>query len=144
MAGIQAPAWSIPVVPSTPGLFTQTGSGQGSGAILNQDNSLNTPSNPATRGSIVQLFATGEGQTKPPGTTGEITQLNVKNPLLPVTVEIGGLDAKVISASTAPMSIAGLFQVNAQIPPALQPGSAVVVVRIGSASSQVAATLSVR
>jgi uncharacterized protein (TIGR03437 family) len=144
MAGIQSPAWSIRVVPSNPGLFTQTGSGRGSGAILNQDNSLNTPANPAVRGSIVQMFATGEGQTNPPGSTGEITQLNVKSSLLPVTVEIGGLDAKVTSATTAPMAIAGLFQVNAQIPAALQPGSAAVVVHIGSASSQVAATVSVR
>jgi len=144
MAGIHSPAWTIPVAPSSPGLFTQSGSGQGSGAILNQDNSLNTPSNPAARGSIIQLFATGEGQTNPPGSTGEITQLNVKSPLLPVTVEIGGFDAKVISATTAPKSIAGLFQVNALIPSILPPGSAAVVVHIGSASSQVGATVFVR
>ncbi|HEY6392841.1 MAG TPA: hypothetical protein VIX89_16290 [Bryobacteraceae bacterium] len=144
MAGIHSSAWTIPVAPSSPGLFTQSGSGQGSGAILNQDNSLNTPSNPAARGSIVQLFATGEGQTTPAGSTGEITQLNVKSPLLPVTVEIGGFDAKVISATTAPKAIAGLFQVNALIPSILPPGPAVVVVGVGSASSQVAGTVSVR
>jgi uncharacterized protein (TIGR03437 family) len=132
------------VVPSDPGLFTQTGTGQGSAAVLNQDNSLNTPKNPAARGSIVQLFATGEGQTNPPGRPGEITELNVKTPLLPVEVEIGGVEAKVTSATTAPMSVAGLCQINAQIPLTLQPGSASVVIRIGlAASSQDTATISV-
>ena len=135
MSGARSAAWGVPVVASAPGLFT---------AILNQDKSLNTPVNPALRGSIVQIFATGEGQTMPPGITGQIAQSDIRSAVLPVAVTIGGLDAKVIHAGTAPSAIAGLFQINAQIPAGVQVGSLPVLVGIGAASSQGSATVSVR
>jgi uncharacterized protein (TIGR03437 family) len=144
MSGIHSPAWGVPVSASAPGLFTQAGTGQGPANILNEDNSPNAASNPATRGSIVQIFATGEGQTVPPGITGAITQSDTKSPVLPVTVQIGGLDAKLVSATEAPNAIAGLLQIKAQIPAGLQPGTIPVTVRIGSASSQTNATLYVK
>ncbi len=100
--GVHSAPWSVPVAPSAPGLFTQNETGQGAGAILNQDSSLNTPQNPASRGTIVQIFLTGEGQTNPPGVTGAVTGLATKNPTQDVTVQIGGVDAKVGSATTAP------------------------------------------
>ena len=56
-----------------PGPVSQNSSGSGTGAILNQDNSLNGPGNPAAKGSIVQVYLTGEGQTSPQGVTGAIT-----------------------------------------------------------------------
>jgi len=37
-------------------------SGNGQGAILNQDNTVNGPGNPAATGSVIQIFATGEGR----------------------------------------------------------------------------------
>ena len=144
MSGIHSSAVSLPVAPSAPGLFSQTGSGQGAAAILNQDSSPNTPLNAAPRGSIIQIFGTGEGLTTPPGITGEISALITKKPVLTATVQIGGVEAKVISATAAPNSIAGLFQINVQIPTTVQPGPATIVVRIGPASSQAAATVSVR
>jgi uncharacterized protein (TIGR03437 family) len=142
--GVHSAPWSVPVAPSVPGLFTQDGTGQNDGAILNQDSSLNTPRNPASRGSIVQIFLTGEGATNPPGVTGEVTGLDTKTPIQAVTVQIGGVDAKVVSATTAPDAIAGLFQINAVVPAGSPTGSVQVLVRIGNASSQSAATLSVQ
>jgi len=132
------------VAPSAPGLFTQNETGQGAGAILNQDSSLNTPQNPASRGTIVQIFLTGEGQTNPPGVTGTVTGLATKNPTQDVTVQIGGVDAKVVSGTTAPYAIAGLFQVKAVVPAGSPSGSVPVLVRIGTASSQSTATVSVQ
>ena len=129
---------------SAPGLFTQNGNGQGDGAILNQDGSLNTAGNPAARGSIIQIVLTGEGATNPPGVTGEVTRLSTKNATQIVSVQIGGVDAKVVSATTAPNAIAGLFQVNAVVPAGSLNGSVPVLVRIGNASSQSAATVAVR
>jgi len=35
-------------------------------AILNQDNSANSSSNPAARGSIINVFGTGQGPVSPP------------------------------------------------------------------------------
>jgi uncharacterized protein (TIGR03437 family) len=144
MSGIHSLPWSVPVAQSAPGLFTQNGSGQGAAAILNQDNSLNTPSNPAARGSIVQMFLTGEGQTNPPGITGEVTQTDTKTSLLAVRVQIGGVDAKVLSATSAPDAVAGLFQINAQIPATASSGTRAVAVWIGSSLSQGTATISVQ
>jgi uncharacterized protein (TIGR03437 family) len=142
--GVLSAPWTIPVAASAPGLFTQSGTGQNDGAILNQDNSLNTPQNAALRGSVVQIFMTGEGATNPPGITGEVTSSDTKTPAQAVTVQIGGLDAKVVSATTAPNAVAGLFQVNALVPAGVPPGAVPVVVRIGGASSQATATLSVQ
>ena len=62
----------LPVAPSAPGIFTVDASGVGPGAILNQDSTVNSPSNPANRGSAVALFATGAGQTDPPGVDGQV------------------------------------------------------------------------
>ena len=144
MSGIHSPAWGVPVSAAAPGVFTQAGTGQGPANIFNEDNSPNTPLNPAARSSIVQIFETGEGQTDPPGITGAITQSDTKSPVLLVKVQIGGVDAKVVSATTAPNAIAGLFQIMAQIPPGSQSGSLPVTVSVGTASSQANATVSVR
>lgn len=105
---------------------------------------MNTPRNPAGRGSIVQIFMTGEGATNPPGITGEVTRLDSKTPTQAVAVQIGGVDAKVVSATAAPEAIAGLFQVNAVVPASSPTGSVPVLVRIGISSSQSAATVSVQ
>jgi uncharacterized protein (TIGR03437 family) len=144
MSGIHSPAWGVPVSASAPGLFTLAGTGQGPAKILNEDTSPNTASSPAARGSIVQIFATGEGQTVPPGITGAVTQSDPKSPVLPVKVLIGGVEARLVSATEAPNAIAGLLQIKAQIPAGLQPGAIPVAVLIGSTSSQANATLYVR
>jgi uncharacterized protein (TIGR03437 family) len=63
-------AYQLTSAATAPGLFTQNASGSGPGAILNQDNSVNGPGNPAAKGSIVQVYLTGEGQTNPAGRHG--------------------------------------------------------------------------
>jgi len=69
-AGQISNAYPLTVAATAPGLFAQNASGSGPGAILNQDNSLNGPSHPAAKGSIVQMFMTGEGQTTRWGSRG--------------------------------------------------------------------------
>ncbi len=41
--------------------------GTGQAVIGNQDYSANGASNPAAIGSVITIYATGEGQTTPPG-----------------------------------------------------------------------------
>jgi hypothetical protein len=48
--GTRTAPFVLPVTKSSPGLFTLDGSGQGQGAILNQDGTINGPLNPAPRG----------------------------------------------------------------------------------------------
>jgi uncharacterized protein (TIGR03437 family) len=101
------------VVLSSPGLFTLPG--QNDQAIaLNQDASLNSQQLPAPRGSIVTMYATGEGQTDPAGVDGQPRAAYV-NPQLPCSVQVGGAAAETLYCSSAP-GFVGLMQVNVRVP----------------------------
>ncbi len=132
------------VAGSAPGIFTQNSSGTGLGAILNQDNALNSAARPAERGSIVVLYATGEGQTDPAGVNGSIAAAVLPKPTLPVSVQMGGVNAEVLYAGAAPGQVAGLLQVNARVPDNVVSGLVPVVLNIGGSASQTGVTLSVR
>jgi uncharacterized protein (TIGR03437 family) len=134
----------LTVAPSAPGIFTFS-FGAGQGAILNQDFTINSASNPAERDSIVQIFATGEGLTNPPGIDGQIAADIYPAPILPVSVFIGGLPAQVVYAGAAPGLVAGVLQVNARIPAGAAAGPAApIVIFVGSARSQPGVTLAIR
>jgi uncharacterized protein (TIGR03437 family) len=136
--------FSVPVTDTAPGLYTMDQSGQGQGAILNLDSSVNGPANPAPRGSIVMLWGTGQGLTNPDSPEDELASDPLPEPVSPVTVTIGGQKADVLYAGAAP-GFAGLIQINVRVPSNIHPGKAVpVVVKIGSASSQAGVTLAVQ
>jgi len=127
---------------ATPAVFSLDFTGQGNGAILNQDNSLNGKSRPAARGSVVQIFLSGGGVTNPASTDGWITTfIDGQLPLLetqPVTVTIGGVaSAQINYSGGAPGAVAGLTQINAVVPENVTPGSALpLVIGIGTWQSQ--------
>ncbi|MDP2997593.1 MAG: hypothetical protein Q8N47_08895 [Bryobacterales bacterium] len=104
------------VADAYPGIFTMDSSGQGQAAMLNQDGTLNGPANPAAKGSVVVFYATGGGQTDPPGVDGEITKDVLSRPRLPVGVWIRGQEAEVLYAGTAPGIVSGVMQVNIKLP----------------------------
>lgn len=127
---------SIPVAPSVPAIFSLNGSGTGGGAALNQDGTINSPSNPAPSGSIIVLFATGAGQTEPAGTDGLVPSSLLPKPLLPVSVSIGGANAGIVYAGAAPGLISGMLQVNCQVPAQTKAGRSVpVTLTVGKATS---------
>ena len=87
----------------------------------------------------------GEGQTSPPGVTGSLIGTDLKRPVLPVTVSIGGQDAVVQYAGSAGDSVAGLLQVNAVVPQSVTPGTVVpIVISVGGAPSQAGVTIAVQ
>jgi uncharacterized protein (TIGR03437 family) len=127
--------WEAPVVDAAPGIFR---------FVLNQDDSVNSLSNPAARGSIIQIFATGQGITSPPGVTGSVTDGSPPTPVLPVGVTIGGIDAPVQSAGSVQDAVAGLFQATVLVPQSLPPSLSVpIVLTVGSASSQDSVSIAV-
>ncbi len=134
--------WQIPLAPSAPSIFTLNGSGVGPGAIVNQDGSINSPSNPASRGTAIQIYATGGGPTSPPSSAGEIAQ-SAASLTLPVTLTIGGVNAQVLYAGNAPGEVVGLVQVNAMIPQSTPIGNAPVLLTIGGVTSQLGVTVSI-
>jgi uncharacterized protein (TIGR03437 family) len=135
---------------TAPGLFTQNASGSGPGAILNQDNSVNGPGNGAAKGSILQVYMTGEGQTRPGGVTGAITAATLPPPqvtpapLLLIGVLINGQPASYVYAGEAPGLVAGMMQLNVQIPSNAPSGDLPITVSIGGGISQSNVTVSVR
>jgi uncharacterized protein (TIGR03437 family) len=135
----------LSVADAAPALFTVDGSGVGPGAILNHDYTVNSPSNPALRGSGIMLFATGAGQTDPPGVDGQIAGNTLPKPLLPVTVRIGGMQARVSYAGAAPGMVAGTLQVNCMVPMESPIGYAIpIVLSVGKTSSQAGVTLAIQ
>ena len=114
-------AWDVPLAGASPAIFATGAAGVGQGAVLNQDSSVNGVGNAAARGSVIQIFATGGGQTSPAGQTGSVTGSSGGAPLLQVKVTIGGIDAPLQFAEPAPDAVAGLLQVNAVVPRARRP-----------------------
>ena len=94
--------------------------------------------NPVRRGSFIQIYATGAGETDPPLLPGEPAPAN-GNPLsltrVQPTVTIGGVEARVLFSGMAPGWV-GLWQINAEVPLNVTPGPAVsLVVTAGGVSS---------
>lgn len=137
----------VPVLvsPSASGLFTASQSGAGPAAILNQDQSVNSPTNPAQKGSIISLFGGGGGQTSPQGVDGLVTSMSLMPQLmLPVSVTIDGVAATdIMYAGAAPDLVGGAIQVNVRIPSSVSSGDLPVVLRIGNTLSQTGLTVSV-
>jgi uncharacterized protein (TIGR03437 family) len=143
--GVRSAPLVVPVNATAPGLFTMNYSGSGPGAILNQDNTVNSAANPASRGSVVILWATGEGVTDPPGVDGRLAVDVLPAPVAAVTVDIGGLPATVQYAGAAPGMMPGVLQVNAQMSPNVEAGNSVPVhVTVGGVASQDGVTLAVK
>jgi len=149
-AGETSNADQVTLAVTAPGLFAQNASGSGPGAILNQDNSLNGPAHPAAKGSIVQVYMTGEGQTAPQPVTGAITTVTLPPPqvtpapLQPIQVWINGQPALYTYAGEAPGMVAGVMQLNAQIPANALSGPLSIQVSVGGNMSQSGITVAVQ
>ena len=141
-AGLASDPLMLPVSSSAPAIFTLDSTGQA--AVLNQDGSINGGSNPAARGSIVVLYATGAGQTNPAGVDGALAMDVLPEPMLPVTVSIGGQPAQVLYAGAAPGLVAGVMQVNVRIPDGIGTGVVPVILQVGGAASPTGVTLNVQ
>jgi uncharacterized protein (TIGR03437 family) len=139
----------LDVVDSAPALFTLDSSGQGQAAMLNETGCCNSTRNPAVRGGIAVLYATGEGQTNPPGITGSVSAhsriADYPVPRLSVKVTVGGEPAEIVYAGEAPHAVAGLLQVNFRVPALAPAGDAVpIVLTIGNSHSADGVTMAVR
>jgi uncharacterized protein (TIGR03437 family) len=139
-----------------PGIFTANAQGTGQAAVLNQDFTINSTSNPAPAGSIVSIYATGQGQVSPAvidgtaagssplsntiavPTTSGTTCLN-SQPSMCVALGNGFGDVKY--SGLAPGYI-GLWQINVLIPQGATGAVPIRVVINGTPSNTV--TIAVR
>lgn len=144
--GLRPAAVSVPVVPAAPGIFTLA-SGRGQAAALNGNECCNSAQRPARPGDVVVLFATGEGQTSPPGVDGRISNFptlpEYPRPIGAVQLTIGGVEAQITYAGAAPGLVACVLQINAVVPAGVAEGNAAIVLRIGGRESQTGVTLAI-
>ena len=83
-------------------------------AVLNQDGTPHSSSNPAAPGSVVTVYAAGLGQTNPPGVDGSTNGTGTLK--TPITVSIQGYNAQMLYAGPAPGQVAGVSQINFLVP----------------------------
>jgi uncharacterized protein (TIGR03437 family) len=89
--------------------------GTAAAAAVNQDGTLNSQANPAPAGSMVAFYATGLGQTNPPGIDGQVVTDIGASYLADIQVTINGVPGKVQYAGPAP-GFTGLSQINVLVP----------------------------
>jgi uncharacterized protein (TIGR03437 family) len=132
---------TVPVAATAPGIFAYSG-GKDQAVMLNEDGSFNSPSEPAKPGTVVVFWATGEGQTNPPGVDGKLATPPYPAPVAPLSITIGGLPVGTPDFAAAAPGFTGLMQINARVPQGVQPGKAVpVVLTIGGRDSQPGLTM---
>ena len=136
----------VSLATAVPALFTADLSGKGQAAAINIQNgayTYNNAAHPLNAGDYVELFLTGTGQTNPPGVDGQLTPDAKELVAASVTVTIGGKTLTAQYAGGAPGIVAGLTQVNVQIPSGLTAGAVPVSVQVGSVATQPGVTIAV-
>jgi uncharacterized protein (TIGR03437 family) len=129
---VTSPDFPVTVVTAEPEVFRNS---DGTAAAINQDDTLNSASNPAKAGSIVSIWATGTGSIYPRPLDGQISTAAQDYDCC--QVEMGSSSAPVVLyAGAAPGMVAGVVQINFQVPPySGTPGAYGFVVIAGSKSS---------
>jgi uncharacterized protein (TIGR03437 family) len=143
--GQQGNIVTVPVVSSSPGIFTQS-YGPGQVWMVNQDGTFNSASNPAPRGTYVAFWATGQGLINTTLADGvQPTGPPFPSPLLPVSVSLGGSALPASNIVFDGLVYSGEVQINLLIPANAPTGTAVpLVVTIGAASSRTDATIAIQ
>lgn len=109
-------------------------------AVLNQDSSVNSATNPAARGSIIQIFCTGQGAlNNPPADGAAAVGTSSTTPQTP-RVAIGSnfvdsvptlpgdpTNGQWVTYSGLAPGFAGLWQINVYVPMATVPGAQVPI-----------------
>lgn len=115
---------------TAPAFFTQNAQGTGQIAALNQDNTVNSVTNPAARGSVVQFFGTGQGMIAGAPADGAAAAGALPSSM-PIQVIINGpsfVDPSNIQYFGLAPGFVGVWQLNVVIPQNVPPSSSIPVV----------------
>jgi uncharacterized protein (TIGR03437 family) len=131
----------VQVDAASPGIFTLTQNGIGSGAILHSNFTLVSSTSPARSGETVLVYCTGLGATNPAVQTGAAgnAQATVNVP----TVSVGGQNARVDFSGAAP-GFAGLYQINVVVPTFTVANDYEVIITIAGKQSRAGVTIRVQ
>jgi len=106
-SSVTSPIFPATVVAADPQVFQNP---VGTAAAVNQDNTVNSAANPAKAGSIVSIWATGTGSIYPRPPDGQISTAAQDYGCCQVDIGV------VFYAGAAPGMVAGVVQINFQIP----------------------------
>ena len=119
-------SYSAWIAATAPGLYA--------GAVLDQNGGLVTPDRPAQPGSVIQIYANGQGATDPPVVDGAAPGGVAQSKVVP-RVYFGADLADVLFSGLSP-AFPGLWQINVRVPESPNvPGQMPVFVAIGATAS---------
>jgi uncharacterized protein (TIGR03437 family) len=100
-----------------PGIFTQAGNGIGASIAINQDNTLNSQTNPAVQGSTITIYGTGQGFIAGAPPDGDVLNTPLSTPVNPLVIMGFGPvpDANIAYSGLSP-ALVGVWQLNVVIP----------------------------
>ncbi|MCZ2149511.1 MAG: IPT/TIG domain-containing protein [Bryobacterales bacterium] len=120
---------AVPSAGASPALFTADATGAGQAVVFNQDSSLNTALNPASRGSEILLLLNGAGPDRQAA----------------ISVLIGGAAAGILDLSPSPGLVPSLTLIRCRVPDQiLASQTSALTVTVGTSASPSGVTLSVR
>jgi uncharacterized protein (TIGR03437 family) len=140
---------NVPMQTVSPGLFMYQAANGRYVAAQHADYSIVGPpglypgaSSPAKPGEVIILYTTGFGPTLPPTPSGQVvtSAAQVVN-LSAISVTIGGQQAPV---QWAGITMAGVWQLNVQVPAGAATGDAAIMAQIGGKSTQGGAFVTVQ
>ena len=142
--GVASPPVTLNVLDAVPGIFTVNPSGTGQAMVINADNSMNSDSHRAPRGSVVTALATGGGLTVPASHDGVLT--GSPAPKLNLNVKVY-LDGVLVPSSTRSESgnYDEILAVKVRIPTTARANADLpLVIQIGDKVSQPGVTVAVQ
>jgi uncharacterized protein (TIGR03437 family) len=116
------------VTPASPGIFgTVMSDGQTRAVLTRPDGSFVSLQNPARRGEVIRMYATGLGPTSPAITTNSLPYPGIDSLVLSqVIVGVNNAGAGVATARAAPDRI-GVYEIAFQVPSDAPTGSDIVL-----------------
>jgi uncharacterized protein (TIGR03437 family) len=150
---------TVLVAAASPGIFTSNQGGTGQAAVVNQDGTINGPSNPAPVGSTILIYGTGQGQVSPAVPDGNAAPSSPLSNTVAVPtsdgkaclntqpsmcVAIGSSSFGAVKYSGLAPGYIGLWQINVTIPQGVAAGSAVPVRVVIDGTPSNAVTVAVR
>jgi uncharacterized protein (TIGR03437 family) len=142
--GQSSPTETLNIVDTVPGVYTRSVAGAGPVTAVNQNGSNNSKVNPAPKGTVITVYASGLGAISPVMPAGSVPPTS---PLSLVTGNVGaftgGVPSTVQFAGAAP-GFPGLYQLNIQVPTGASSGTQELLIYLNGKSSQKGATVEIQ
>jgi uncharacterized protein (TIGR03437 family) len=129
LTGVPVPAFRAAVDSTAPAIFANP---DGSAAAVNQDRTINSPQNPAKAGSVVSIWATGTVTASL--TDGQVATA-AQNYCFSCSISADTTSVNVLYAGSAPGLVAGVVQINFQLPANLSGSEVSIALTSGGRSS---------